>query len=194
MTACKASQPKVLASLAVAGLHLHLHLELRLRCAVLPAALLQERVEEEEEEYDDDLAEDEELQDLGPTVDELIDRGQQEQGRLQELNEMLQKKARMALDLKNKGRPPVNRDLARLDGVTTRYKCVSVRKRGLEARLMARRQHLISGVHKVNTWSQAYGPGKMEAIQQVQQLHSVLRAPCVWGINASVFIHVTGPR
>lgn len=120
-----------------------------MRCAVLPVVLLQERVEEEEEEYDDDLAEDEELQDLGPTVDELIDRGQQEQGRLQELNEMLQKKARMALDLKNKGRPPVNRDLARLDGVTTRYKYVSAGERGMEARLMARRQHLISGANKV---------------------------------------------
>jgi hypothetical protein len=82
---------------------------------------------EEEEEYDygNEIAEgDEEEQELGPTVEELIERGQKEQLRLQEMNEMLQKRARMALDLKNKGRPAVNRDLARLDGVTTRYKCV----------------------------------------------------------------------
>lgn len=28
----------------------------------------------------------------------------------------------MALDFRNKGRPPVNRDLSRLDGAATRYR------------------------------------------------------------------------
>ncbi len=81
-------------------------------------------MEEEDEGYDyNDMAEDEEEQDLGPTVEELIERGQQEQQRLVEVNEMLQKRARLALDFRNKGRPPVNRDLSRLDGVSTRYRC-----------------------------------------------------------------------
>uniref|UniRef100_A0A7S3R505 CCDC113/CCDC96 coiled-coil domain-containing protein n=1 Tax=Dunaliella tertiolecta TaxID=3047 RepID=A0A7S3R505_DUNTE len=80
-----------------------------------------ERVEEEEdvmeEEYDS-----EEEQDFGPSVEELIDRAQQEQMRLQEANEALQKNVRLALDFRNRGRPAVNRDTSKLDGVTTRYR------------------------------------------------------------------------
>lgn len=83
-----------------------------------------ERVEEEEEgEYDNDGEyEEEEEQDMGPTVEELIERGQQEQMRLQEVNEILQKRGRLALDFRNKGRPPVTRDSSMLDGVVTRYR------------------------------------------------------------------------
>ncbi len=55
--------------------------------------LTQERVEEEEEgdmmEGEGDLDEEE---DLGPSVEELIERAQMEQQRLVEVNEMLQKK------------------------------------------------------------------------------------------------------
>ena len=94
---------------------------------------MQERVDEEDGyEYDgyaegDDHGGEEDYgeggeEDYGPTVDELIDRGQQEQLRLQEMNEMLQKRARLVLDHRNKGRPPANRDLSMLDGVVTRYK------------------------------------------------------------------------
>ncbi len=81
-------------------------------------------MDEEEEGYDyqEGYDEEEEEEDLGPTVEELIERGQQEQIRLQELNEMLQKRARLVLDHRNKGRPPANRDLSMLDGVLTRYK------------------------------------------------------------------------
>mmetsp|Transcript_23724 Transcript_23724/g.52066 ORF Transcript_23724/g.52066 Transcript_23724/m.52066 type:complete len:532 (-) Transcript_23724:212-1807(-) len=79
-----------------------------------------ERVEEEEEVEVEPESEDEE--DLGPTVEELIERAQQEQQRLVEQNEMLQKRVRMALDMRNKGRPQVNRDMSRLDGVSTRYR------------------------------------------------------------------------
>ena len=43
---------------------------------------------------------------------------------LQEMNEALQKRARLVLDHRNKGRPPANRDLSMLDGVVTRYRCV----------------------------------------------------------------------
>jgi len=81
-----------------------------------------ERVEEEEEEEYDDEGEGEEEVDLGPTVEELIDRAQAEQQRLQDVNEGLQKKVRLALDFRNKGRPMVNRDMSRLDGVGTRYR------------------------------------------------------------------------
>jgi len=82
-----------------------------------------ERVEEEDEEYAEyDEYEEEDDANLGPTVEELVDRGRMEQGRLNELNETLQRKTRLALDLKNKGRPPANKDLARLDGVSTRYR------------------------------------------------------------------------
>eukprot|EP00198_Chlamydomonas_reinhardtii_P008090 XP_001697427.1 flagellar associated protein [Chlamydomonas reinhardtii] len=42
--------------------------------------------------------------------------------RLLEANDALQRRARMALDFRNKGRPPVNRDLSRLDGAATRYR------------------------------------------------------------------------
>eukprot|EP00798_Chlamydomonas_sp_ICE-L_P012314 gene12314-15480_t len=82
-----------------------------------------ERVDEEAEEdyYDEGPMSDEE-EDLGPTVEELVERAQYEQQRLVEGNEQLQKKVRIALDFRNKGRPAVNRDLARLDGVSTRYK------------------------------------------------------------------------
>ena len=55
------------------------------------ASLTQERVEEEEdvmEEYDS-----EEEQDLGPSVEELIERAQHEQMRLLEGNEKLLKQA-----------------------------------------------------------------------------------------------------
>lgn len=50
--------------------------------------------EEEEEEYDDmgDMGEEE--VDMGPTVEELIERAQAEQSRLQDANEALQKKVR----------------------------------------------------------------------------------------------------
>ena len=44
------------------------------------------------------------------------------QTRLLEANDALQRRARMALDFRNKGRPPVNRDLSRLDGAATRYR------------------------------------------------------------------------
>ena len=82
-----------------------------------------ERVEEEDEEqYQDQYEDEEEDMDMGPTVDELVDRGMQEQQRLLELNDMLQRRARLALDFRNKGRPPVSRDNAMLDGVITRYK------------------------------------------------------------------------
>ncbi len=47
---------------------------------------------EEEEEDDLDQVEEEEEEDLGPSVEELIERARMEQQRLQELNEMLQKK------------------------------------------------------------------------------------------------------
>jgi hypothetical protein len=56
---------------------------------LLPA---QERVEEEEEYDEDELEQEEEEADLGPTVEELIERAQQEQARLQEANDALQKK------------------------------------------------------------------------------------------------------
>ena len=39
------------------------------------------------------------------------------------MNEALQKRARLVLDHRNKGRPPANRDLSMLDGVVTRYRC-----------------------------------------------------------------------
>lgn len=82
-----------------------------------------ERVEEEDEDqYDDQYEEEEEETDMGPTVEELLDRGLQEQQRLLELNDMLQRRARLALDFRNKGRPPVSRDNAMLDGVVTRYR------------------------------------------------------------------------
>jgi len=93
--------------------------------------ILQERVDEEEGFEYDGYAEGEDHgegdvgdgeEEYGPTVDELIDRGQQEQLRLQELNEMLQKRARLVLDHRNKGRPPANRDLSMLDGVVNRYR------------------------------------------------------------------------
>lgn len=79
-----------------------------------------ERVSEEEEELEPEPESEEE--DLGPTVEELIERAQYEQQRLVEGNDLLQKKVRMALDFRNRGRPPVNRDTSRLDGVSTRYK------------------------------------------------------------------------
>ncbi|KAG2440320.1 hypothetical protein HXX76_004427 [Chlamydomonas incerta] len=79
-----------------------------------------ERVEEEPEE--EMLAEAEEEDDLGPSIEELIERAQMEQTRLLEANDALQRRARMALDFRNKGRPPVNRDLSRLDGAATRYR------------------------------------------------------------------------
>ncbi|GFR41474.1 hypothetical protein Agub_g2164 [Astrephomene gubernaculifera] len=79
-----------------------------------------ERVEEEPEE--EMTAEEEEEEDLGPSIEELIARAQQEQARLMEANDSLQRRARMALDFRNKGRPPVNRDLSRLDGAATRYR------------------------------------------------------------------------
>jgi histone deacetylase 6 len=47
-------------------------------------------VEEEEDVFEDEYDSEEE-QDLGPSVEELIDRAQQEQMRLQEGNEGLQK-------------------------------------------------------------------------------------------------------
>jgi chromosome segregation ATPase len=82
-----------------------------------------ERVDEEEDDqYYDEYDDEDDKGDLGPTVEELVDRGQLEQQRLTELNEMLQRRSRLALDLRNKGRPPVNKDLARLDGVSTRYR------------------------------------------------------------------------
>jgi hypothetical protein len=86
----------------------------------------QERVEEEEEgEYNEDgeYEGEEEEQDMGPTVEELIERGLQEQMRLQVVNEILQKRGRLALDFRNKWRPPVTRDNSMLDGVVTRYRC-----------------------------------------------------------------------
>ncbi|GIL43579.1 hypothetical protein Vafri_1283 [Volvox africanus] len=79
-----------------------------------------ERVEEEPEE--EMMEEEEEEEDLGPSIEELIARAQQEQARLMEANDALQRRARMALDFRNKGRPPVNRDLSRLDGAATRYR------------------------------------------------------------------------
>lgn len=51
---------------------------------------MQERVDEEEDVFEEEY-EDEEEQDLGPSVEELIERAQQEQMRLQEGNEGLQK-------------------------------------------------------------------------------------------------------
>ncbi|KAL6765251.1 flagellar associated protein [Haematococcus lacustris] len=80
-----------------------------------------ERVEEEEE-YEDEAEQEQEEGELGPTVEELIERAQQEHNRLQENNDTLQKKVRLALDTKNKGRPSVARDMSRLDGVSMRYR------------------------------------------------------------------------
>ncbi len=51
--------------------------------------------QEEEEEYDAEMEQQEEEEDLGPTVEELIERAQQEQTRLQEANEALQIKVRV---------------------------------------------------------------------------------------------------
>lgn len=81
----------------------------------------QERVEEEE---DDAYAEEDEEQEaeMGPTIEELLERAQAEARRLMDGNEALQRKVRMALDFRNRGRPQVNRDLSRLDGASSRYK------------------------------------------------------------------------
>lgn len=81
-----------------------------------------ERVDEEEEDDYYDEEEEEEEMDLGPTVEELIERARAEQQRLQDVNEGMQKKVRLALNFRNKGRPTVNRDMSRLDGVATRYR------------------------------------------------------------------------
>lgn len=79
-----------------------------------------ERVEEEPEQ--EVMAEEEEEEDLGPSIEELIERAQHEQARLLEANDALQRRARLALDFRNKGRPPVARDMSRLDGAATRYR------------------------------------------------------------------------
>ena len=108
-------------------------------------------MDEEEEGYDyqeggdgygPDGLEGGEEEDYGPTVDELIERGQQEQLRLQELNEMLQKRARLVLDHRNKGRPPANRDLSMLDGVVTRYRWVGGRKEASRLQKACRNLHV----------------------------------------------------
>ncbi|MEW5309814.1 MAG: hypothetical protein WDW38_001669 [Sanguina aurantia] len=59
---------------------------------------------------------------MGPTIEELLERAQAEAQRLADGNEALQRKVRMALDFRNRGRPQVNRDLSRLDGASSRYK------------------------------------------------------------------------
>lgn len=61
-------------------------------------------------------------EDSGPSLEELIERAQQEQGRLLEANDVLQRRVRLALDFRNKGRPAVQRDMSRLDGAATRYR------------------------------------------------------------------------
>lgn len=40
-----------------------------------------------------------------------------------EVNEGLQQRAHQVMEQRNKGRPPINRDLSRLDGADTRYRC-----------------------------------------------------------------------
>ena len=35
---------------------------------------------------------------------------------------MLQRRVRLALDYRNRGRPAINRDMSRLDGASTRYR------------------------------------------------------------------------
>lgn len=63
----------------------------------------------------------EEDDDGGPTIEELIARAQQERQELLSINESLQKRTRLAMEARNKGRPAV-RDMSRLDGIETRYR------------------------------------------------------------------------
>ncbi|MEW5303341.1 MAG: hypothetical protein WDW36_006043 [Sanguina aurantia] len=80
-----------------------------------------ERVEEEEDDEYPEEGEDQEAE-TGPTIEELLERAQAEAQRLAGGNEALQRKVRMALDFRNRGRPQVKRDLSRLDGASSRYK------------------------------------------------------------------------
>eukprot|EP00877_Chromochloris_zofingiensis_P012618 jgi/Chrzof1/760/Cz01g27190.t1 len=69
-----------------------------------------------------DHTDEEKEEDHGPSTEELIARGQQEQQLLLQHNDSLQKRARAVLEQRNKGRPAVNRDLSRLEGADARYR------------------------------------------------------------------------
>lgn len=69
----------------------------------------------------------------------LLALAREEQADLLAANEMLQRRLRVALDVRNKGRQHGARDFSRLDGADARFRCVSptrARRHGLSAGCM----------------------------------------------------------